>query len=290
MVGSCLVIALSLATVAVFAPAPDERQLELNSEARAQIEEGEFLRAADTWIEALALAVTDLDVQNHFCGALGALARGLDEGADREAIGERLAEHRSALEASAERLRRVDAVDNQVCLEQWGRLDAAFGPEEEAPDEEAPDEEALDEAPASEVEAPAEKGGALRLGLMVAGAVTASGAAAALATGFGAAHDSGGGFQGFAYKRVYDAAPADARSSGRDLCDGAMGELAEACRGYEHTRRAFVATAVITGLGAVTIGVLTTLVLRRGGGRLGSRRAALRIVPDTTGASIHLRF
>ena len=68
------------------------------------------------------------------------------------------------------------------------------------------------------------------------------------ATGFGAAHDPSGGFQGFAYRRVYDAAPPELRDSGAELCEGATGELADACSGYTHTRRAFIATATITGL------------------------------------------
>jgi hypothetical protein len=290
MVGSWLALVLTTAAATqAAAPADADRQLELNREARAQQEAGDLLGAADTWIEALALAVTDLDVQNHFCGAIGALDRGLEEGAERETIAARVDAHRSALEASAARLRRVDAVDNEICLGQWEGLAAAFpaAVEEVAPEVEETTEER--EPTPVEPSAPTTGGGGLRTGLIVAGAITASGAAAALATGFGAAHNPNGGFQGFAYRRVYDAAPPELRDSGAELCEGATGELADACAGYTHTRRAFVATATIAGLGAVATGVFAALILRRGRS-LGSQRAGLRIAPAVGGAALSLSF
>ncbi|MEZ4383822.1 MAG: hypothetical protein R3A79_20990 [Nannocystaceae bacterium] len=269
------------------ADADVDRQLELNREARAKHEGGDLIGAADTWIEALTLAVTDLDVQNHFCGAIGALDRGLGEGAEREVIGARIDAHRELLEASAERLRRVDAVDNEICLAQWGGLAEAFPAAADAAEEPGEEGPELPVAAETEPARPADRG--LRTGLIVAGAVTLSGAAAALATGFGAAHDPRGGFQGFAHKRVYDAAPAELRASGVDLCDGAEGALADACGGYTHTRRAFVATATITGLGAIATGVMAALILRRGRS-LGAQRAGLRVVPGLGGASLGLSF
>ncbi|MCA9660480.1 MAG: hypothetical protein KC486_19205 [Myxococcales bacterium] len=290
MVGSWLALVLTTsAATRASAPVDEGRQLELNREARAQQEAGDLLAAADTWIEALALAVTDLDVQNHFCGAIGALDRGLDEGGDREAIGARVDANRDALEASAARLRRVDAVDNEICLAQWEGLAEAFPAaveEIEAPVEETPE---VSEPPPVEPSRPTTDDRRLRIGLIAAGAVTVSGAAAALATGFGAAHDPSGGFQGFAYRRVYDAAPPELRDSGAELCEGATGEVADACSGYTHTRRAFIATATITGLGAVATGVFAALLLRRGRS-LGSQRAGLRIAPGVGGASLSLSF
>ncbi len=283
------------ALVAATLGAPADPQVALHREAEELLARGDRLAAADKWLAALALALTDLDVQNHFCGAIGALTGLRGDASRAPEIAARIEPRRAELVTSAERLRRADPEDNRVCLEQWDRLAAESPSQASVPAEAKAPADPIERAPAAPTEQaptgppPPRRG--LKIGLFVAAGVTVAAAAAALATGLGAAHDPEGGFQGFAYKKVYEAAP-NKGAAGVDLCQGSDAP-ATACAAYEHTRRAFTATAVVAAAGVAVTATLAALVARDARrGRLASGRVGTSptVARGLVGWSLALRF
>ena len=280
------------ALVAATLEAPADPQLALHREAEELLARGDRLAAADKWLAALALALTDLDVQNHFCGAIRALDGVRGEASRGVEIAARIEPRRAELITSAERLRRADPEDNHVCLEQWDRLaaESAKQPTDATPPPAEQVERATDEQNAQVPAQAPPPGRGLKIGLYAAAGVTVAAAAAALATGLGAAHDPGGGFQGFAYKKVYEAAAN--QGEGVDLCQGSDAPEAE-CAAYGRTRRAFTAMAVVAAAGVAATATLAGLVARearRGrlaGGRVGTAPSVAR---GLVGWSLALRF